>query len=330
MANLFHSYGFPVALRTRQMNHLNGSDAESRAATILTFACRGEVRWGSRLEDGSGIDILMSAAHPWYPGERMMVLAQVKSGDSHGSKVGERSGFVLKKQAIVKAARTSHALCVLWVDEHTGDSYWAYLKPTSRRNDTKLGEHHRVTPATLYDLARCIGAYSPLPRGGVGITVATSSGVNTGTKVLATKRSRARTAYFREKSAVQSPVMGPVELTRLGWRHMFRKGRRAAIKNTSLELIPHLRNLLTQVPSSHVVTKVDFSNAHPEWVLRSSEHLLIFDEIALSQKGSSKTGRASAYVRLLEEIRFPYEWTLDPMLSQRVQRRVVVQTCYYK
>lgn len=313
------------------MNPLNGSDAETRAAVMLTSACRGEVRWGSREEDGAGIDLLLSARHPWYPTERLLALVQVKSGDSYGKKDPQNSGFVLKKRAVAAVTKTSHATFVTWVDVNSGICYWAYIKPTSMRDSRQFGEHHRVTPATVFDFARCSGSYANNLKGGTGITIPVSSASLTPLEVKK-KRSAIRKQYFHSTHNIVSPVLGEIELGRPGWRHMFRFSRSAYAKNASLDLIPYLTLLLKQIPNAHRVTNVAYRQIEPNWERREVEHLLRFDGVSFFDKAAANAlqNPRSAYIRLIEEVRYPVNWISNPMLSQLVQRRVVLITCYYK
>jgi hypothetical protein len=66
--------------QSKSSNSLNGSDAETLAASLMVTACRGEVCWGSIEEDNSKIDLILSLERPWYPKERMLVFVCSCSG----------------------------------------------------------------------------------------------------------------------------------------------------------------------------------------------------------------------------------------------------------
>lgn len=127
MRSLLKSKKLKIPAQTVSLNSLNGSDAETLAASLIVAACRGEVCWGSREEDNSKIDLILSVEHPWHPKERMLVLAQVKSGESYGVKT--QQGFRLKTTAIKAAKRTSHSICIIWVCRESNQAFWSYIHP---------------------------------------------------------------------------------------------------------------------------------------------------------------------------------------------------------
>lgn len=310
----------PVPLQGRQQNPINGSDAESYAMATFVLACRGEGHWGSRAEDSSKIDLIFSCEHPWHRGERMLVLTQVKSGPSYGESLS--SGFKLLGKAKAAAVRTSHSLCVVWVNRDAGRIYWAYVHPTASPGDQTYGAYHEVSPATLYDLARCLSSKSSGSVGGKGVIVRERS------SNISIRRRRVRKVY-RSFKWIACPVLGKIELSRLGWRHMFRSGRLKKYKATSLDLIPHLNKLLVQWPSAHVVTRYETFECKG-FKYRLCEHLLKYDEVSVFEDKVQMARQAVAHVRILEEVRYPIDWNTSVMLSQLVTRRVVLKSAYLK
>lgn len=307
-------------LQGRAQNPINGSDSESYAMAKVVLACRGEGHWGSREEDNSKIDMFFSAPHPWHKGERLVVLAQIKSGLSFGSSLTH--GFKLTGAAKGAAIRTNHGVCVAWVDRDANRIFWAYVHPTTTTRSQEYGAYHEVAPPMLFDLARCAGLKRPGTTGGRGIIVRRRS------SELSTRRKRVKTTY-KAFDKVFSPALGQIELTRLGWRHMFRKGRREDNKARSLDLIPYLKRLLEQWPTSHAITahKTFESNG---FIHRVCEHLMKFDQVEIQTDRSTDSERAVAHIRVVEEIRYPQNWESNVMLSQLVTRRVVLRSAYWK
>jgi hypothetical protein len=85
-SELLISQKLPKQLVKNSLNAQNNKDAEILAASVLANAFNAEVRWGSRNEDGSKIDLFISYDHPWEKkGERIVVLVQVKSGSSYAN-----------------------------------------------------------------------------------------------------------------------------------------------------------------------------------------------------------------------------------------------------
>jgi len=310
----------PTALQGRPQNPMNGSDSESFAMAKIVLACRGEGHWGSREEDNSKIDMVFSAPHPWHKRERLIVLSQVKSGPTYGTTLSQ--GFKLTGAAKSAAIRTNHGVCVAWVNRDANRIYWAYVHPTSTTRPQEYGAYHEVTPAMLYDLARCAGLKRSGNTGGKGIIVRKRS------QHFDFIRKRVKSIY-RSFGTLFSPALGKVELTRLGWRHMFRAGRRLENKSTSLDIIPYLKRILEQWPSSHAITSHKTFTSKG-FTHRICEHLMKFNDIKIQESSTSAPTGAVGYIRVVEEIRYPANWESNVMLSQLVTRRIVLRSAYFK
>ncbi|PLP96789.1 hypothetical protein [Cupriavidus pauculus] len=321
MLSLLLSKPLPAALQGRQQNPINGSDSESYAMAKIILACRGEGHWGSREEDNSKIDMAFSAKHPWYEGERLVILSQVKSGPTYGEPL--KSGFKLKGVAKKEAIKTSHEICLAWVDRDANEIYWAYVHPTTTTRPQEYGAYHRVTPAMIYDLARCANHKRAGNTGGRGIIISQRTGAS-----LAARRKLVHAAYLAF-GRILCPSIGEIELTRLGWRHMLRKSRQRSNKAASMNLIPHLKKLLSQSPSQHAITehRTFCSNGY---AYRVCEHLMKYDQVKVLDASKSSALDAVAHIRVVEEIRYPENWECNVMLSQLVERRVVLRSAYLK
>lgn len=307
-------------LQARANNAINGSDSESFVMARFLLACRGEGQWGSREDDNSKIDMMMSIEHPWCPKERMLILCQAKSGKSYG-RMEKGGGFKLATRAKSEARRTNHAICILWIDRDADCGFWAYIHPNSTETGQKYGDHHRIGPAMVYDLARAISQASGHRHGGRGVIIPeTMSNLKAG-------RSEALASY-RSQKVVRSPVLGDVEFTMHGWRHMFRKSRSASNKQASLRLIPRLPAILRHRPSTMALLDIRLeSNRQLE--TRTAEYLLKFRDVRRrSALGVEVT--TTVHVRVVEEIRYPRRWDRSAMLSQQIKRRVVLKSAYYK
>lgn len=310
----------PKVSETRALNSVNGSDAESFAMSQFILACRGEGHWGSREDDNSKIDLILSFEHPWAAKERMFILSQVKSGETYGSSC--EKGFLLKSAAKKAAKRTTHHICVVWVDRTNHKAFWAYVHPNVTLKNQVYGEYHSITPATRFDLARCMSMIHSGERGAKGIHIRKRN------SQLSARRAYVKKCYSNQKGII-SPVLGKIELTRLGWRHMFRSSRREEHKSTSLDIIPYLEHLLLRNPSMHAITSFKVYD-YGCFSYQSREHLLKFEGLTVSHARGETRKIVSAHIRLIEEIRYPKDWGTIAMLSQQVERRVVLKSAYYK
>jgi hypothetical protein len=320
MYSLLLSRPLPTALQGRAQNPINGSDSESYALAKIVLACRGEGHWGSREEDNSKIDLFFSAEHPWFKRERLIVFTQVKSGETFGSTLSP--GFKLKAKAKSAAIRTTHPVCVVWVDRDRNRLFWAYVHPMTTASDQEYGAYHEVGPPMIYDLARCAVLRRAGTTGGRGIIIRRRD-----TNI--TVRRKTVKSIYRDIGTVISPAVGEIEITRLGWRHMFRNGRSGENKASSMDLIPYLGKVLEQLPSSHAITQ-HYTLEVNDYVYRVCEHLLKFDQIQIQRSRSENPKKVIAFVRLVEEIRYPRNWETNVMLSQLVDRRVVLRSAYWK
>lgn len=310
----------PLPLQGRQQNPINGSDSESYAMAKIILACRGEGHWGSREEDNSKVDMFFSAPHPWHKGERLVVLAQVKSGSTYGSTLA--SGFKLTGAAKGAAIRTNHGVCVAWVDRDKNRIFWAYVHPTTTTRPQEYGAYHEVAPPMLYDLARCAGLKRTGKSGGKGVIIRKRS------SAIKTRRISVKETY-RDFNKLFCPALGHIELTRLGWRHMFRKSRGKGNKSSSLDLIPYLKRILEQSPSSHAITEHKKFEANG-YTHRICDHLLKFDKVKVQSDPTKELEQATAHIRVIEEIKYPTNWESNVMLSQLVSRRIVLRSAYLK
>ena len=322
MSNLLISRKPRSTSQTRAENSVNGGDAETFAMAKVVLACRGEGQWGSREDDNSKIDLIFSSRHPWHAGERMLVLCQVKSGAAYGATLPARTGFKLMGAAKTAAKRSSHDICVVWVDRDADRAFWAYIHPDTRSDVQLYAGHHEISPAMIFDLARCMASRRRGgSEGGNGVMLPPEA------HDFRAQRKAALVSY-RQTKTVRSPILGDIEFTKVGWRHMFRKSRSARNKSASANIIPRLRPLLQSHPSSNVITSM-YIQEIDGMTYRKCEHLLKFAKVNI-RDNSRGFRNIVAHVRIMEEIRYPTDWDQKSMLSQIVERRLALKSAYYK
>lgn len=307
---------------TKDLNISNGNDAEVYSASVLLKAIGAEVSWGSRNEDGRKIDLICSYDHPWTFKERIIFLVQVKSGPTYGNITPH--GFKLFSTAKKSAIRTTHPICLVWVERQTHSAFWAYIHPSSTITNQEYGNNHRVEPCMRFDIARCQAKNLPIKIGGKGIIIKEL------TDNLKNNRLKAIAKYndLKTKRPI-CPNLGEIEFTRIGWRHMFRKTRSMNYKEKSLNVIPYLGKILSDKPSEIYITKTDFSEQN-NFSYRNTEYVLKYNEVKLYNSAKLTCEKTTVVIRLIEEIRWPVDWQNNTMLSQNVERRVVLLSSYYK
>lgn len=304
---------------TRDFNISNGNDSETYSAAVLLTALGAEVSWGSRNEDGRKIDLIASYNHPWN-NERIIFLVQVKSGDFYGKKLDK--GFKLLTSAKKSAQRTSHSICIIWVDRDSKKAYWAYIHPNSTTKGQEYKDNHLISPSMRFDIARCQAKFLPQKIGGSGIIMA-----NKPTSLNEKRKSALNNYKLLKTSKIKNPNLGEIEFTRVGWRHMFRKSRSSENKEASLVVINYLKNIIEDKPSSIYVTDIDIEDIL-DFTYRRCEYVLSYEDIKLSINNS--VSKVKVIIRIIEEIRWPNNWDKNPCLSQQIDRKLFFLSCYYK
>ncbi len=319
-STLFNKTTSPIPQQNRINNIDNGNDAEILAASLLLRSIGSEISWSSRNEDGRKIDLICSYDHPWIEKERIIFFTQVKSGNTFGWL--EENGFTLLTTAKKAAQRTSHSICIIWVDRNSNKSFWAYIHPFSTQTSQKYSDYHLINPAMRFDIARCQAKSIPGIAEGKGIILKKLKGD------LNSKRKYALSHYKRLKEIeVINPNLGKIEFTRIGWRHMFRKQRKSDYKEKSFATIPYLDKILLHKPTSIYITNHSQETIN-DFEYRICEYVLTFEKVKIEIEGITEF--VNVNVRLLEEIRWPIDWLNNSMLTQMIQRRVVLLNSYYK
>ena len=327
MINLFSSFHLPLTIYGEGKNHLNGGDAESYAAGKLVNALKGEIRWGSRIEDGRKVDLILSYEHPWSILKEISIIpVQVKSGTSYGKTI--KHGVVFKKKVFESTLRSTHHIVIVWVDLNSGRLFWTFVHNHSLGKELELGKHHELSPATRYDIARCLGRFIRTNKGGEGITISLNripykhSDTKDESRRINWKKIR---RIYNEKKKVGSPVLGTIEVTSSGYRHMFKSSNNKDRKKISMYVIPYISSLLSQIPSSHKVKFIGEERAN-KFTINSREHILNFDKVDFSGEGSDDFKGVTA--KITEQISYPSNWDRLALTGQIVTRRVILKSIY--
>lgn len=312
------SLRLPTAIITRNLNSQNGNDSEILSASSLINAFNAEIRWGSRNEDNSKIDMFISYDHPWCAGERIILLIQVKGGPQYGAI--DNGVIKFYKRSFVEAKRSLNNICFVWNDYHSGHSYWAYIHPNTNVKLTQFGANHLVTPCIRFEIARCISRFHAFnKKGGKGIIM----NFNATQSPIKDYRKEKRKLY-NSYGTIANPLLGNIEITELGWQHILRKSRVKQYKSDSLYIIPYLKQILDQQPSRHWVNS--FSKySRKTFEFCQYEHVLSYENVKTNTDIQGKV-----IIKLLEEIGYPKSWSYEPLLSQKIIRRVVFKSCSWK
>jgi len=308
----------PTADISRLLNSQNGNDSEILSASNIINAFNAEVRWGSRNEDNSKIDLFISYNHPWNNNERIILLVQIKSGPSYG-KVSNGK-VTLYKRAFKEVKRNLNNICLIWLDHNTGENYWTYIHPNTNVQLTEFGRNHILTPAIRFEIARSITRNHTFNKtGGKGIIL----NLNVTQSPISTYRKSIKSIYNRI-GTVLNPLFGTIEFTEFGWNHMFRNSRNKIFKSHSLYIIPYLKQILKHQPSKHWINSFE-PFTRKEFEFCQYEHVLTYEDI---KSNTNLTGKV--IVKIIEEVGYPKLWKQETLLSQKIIRRVIIKSCSWK
>ncbi len=315
---LLGSSRLPQVKTNGVFNILNGNDSEILSASQLIIALKAEVKWGSRNEDNSKIDLLLSFEHPWTS-NRIFVLSQVKTGYEKQIKVDEEGYFIVGGNVIKNIKRTINTILFTWVQRNTGKCYWANIYSTTPQKKIKFGQNHLLSPATRYELTIKFNWANQIHRHGKGVRL--KNGLFSAN--ITSARNECRKIY-KSLNSINNPIFGEISLTRLGWNHMFRKSRSLKFKKASMELVPNLGIILRQAPDKYWINNfiVYQMNSYCFW---HYEYVLKYFNV---KDQSAK--RIEIVIKIIEEIAFPVNWLIDPFLSQKVKRIVTFKSCSKK
>lgn len=303
---------------SRKQNPQNGNDSEIISASNILQALGAEISWGSRNEDNSKIDLLISFNHPWNHGQRILLLAQVKSGASFG-KVDKK--IKIYRRGIQEAKKSLNNILLVWFDHNTKENYWSYIHQNTNPKIVELGRNHILSPATRFEVARCINKNISQNRfNSRGIIL----NFKNKTSDISNFRKDTKLIYRKHKE-ITNPLYGNILFTNYGWKHMFRKTRLKKYKLDSLIIIPYLKQLLRFQPDRHWINNFEIQS-HNINKIYSYEHVLRYENI----KNNITEDKFEVVIKLIEEVGFPENWKQENLLTQKVKRKVVVKSCSLK
>lgn len=312
---------------TRKENPINGHDSEVLAKSKFIIALSGEINSASRELDNDQLDFDMNFQHPWR-NEQLIQYSQVKSGPTYGKEI-DNEIYETKKTLIQDLKKQTRNVCLIWINRNTNNIYWIYIHPKSNPERIKYGSHHKLTPATRFDIARCfekLNSSNISSKGARGITIKQL------TKSFQENREYAKKKYkILKNSKILNPVLGHINCSNLAWKHISRRNRKKEFKESSFNTVNYLYQILNSLPNSIAVLNCSYE-VHNNRTWRKIEYILKYEDAYLSLNTSTKfmKKKISVVVRVIETVIFPNEWQNESQLSQMISRGVTLKSFYYK
>lgn len=299
-----HKMTLPVHTNT------DGAAAARYASGLLGIATCAETTATTMAEDAGKVDVKFSFRHIVASRKLITAHAQVKAGPSYRRDSSDTQFLTLgiDKETLQALSGTGMPGLVIWVPPPPMDRlYWYATHPRSPlKTPVKIRRTQYLRPSLRYDLSRLYD-YASWSRRCIKQTVATLPS----TQVMP-KAKKAYKALQEDKWL--NPLVGPLQVTRLAWRHITRRSKSVARRTLSLRIVPYLKAFLASPPDRYTSNFVGLKvNASRTTEIR---YLMCWYRQALTIDGASH----SLLVRIREEITYPTEWARRPLSAAEIQQ----------
>ena|ERR1700761_8465584 len=297
----------------------DGAAGARFAAGMLGVATCAETTATTMAEDAAKVDVKLSFRHIANPSKLVTVHAQVKSGPSYRrSSNGEFITLGIDKETLLALSGSGMPGLVIWVPPPPMDRmYWYATDPRSPlKTPAKIRKTQYVRPSLRYDLSRLYD-YAAWSRRYTKQTVADL----TEQQVMP----KAKIAYKALQLAnLTNPLVGPLRVTRLAWRHITRRSKSSARRTLSLRVVPYLKAFISSPPDRYAC---NFESIRTEGASTvETRFLLCWYRQALTIAGESY----SVLVRIREEITYPTNWSSRPLGDKEVRQTATLSSWWCK
>lgn len=261
-------------------------------------------------EDAAKVDVKFSFRHIAETGKLITAHAQVKAGPSYRRDSSDAQFLTLgiDKATLQALSGTGMPGLVIWVPPPPMDRLYWYATDPRRplKTPAKIRRTQYLRPSLRYDLSRLYD-YASWSRRHTKQTVAALS--------IAQVMPKAKEAYKALQSQQWSnPLVGPLKITRLAWRHITRRSKSVARRTLALRIVPYLKAFLASPPDRYTSNFVELRvNGARTTEIR---YLMCWYRQALAVDGESH----SLLVRIREEITYPTAWAKRPLSATEVQQ----------
>jgi hypothetical protein len=295
----------------------DGAAGERWASTLLTAAVCAQAMHATSDEDDDKLDLKLSFEHAFRTHARISAHCQVKSGPSWLSSANTKA-FHLKNidERTIDALRNgTRPSLLVWVPPapRSGAFWYAFGLRRSDRTPLKIPRWHRISPALRYDLTRVFEMCTRTRQ---------ANRLDVSREVAGLKD--VKSAYARLAKTYHHPLMGVVNVTRFGWRHVTRLSKPKKQRQQALRLVPYLPGFLTHAPDRFSMTCDPLVAEGSElkrraWIWCWYRNALRIDDVP-----------HRLLIRFREEVRFPARWWDRPLSVTDVKQSAVLESWWSK
>jgi hypothetical protein len=289
-----------------------------RAAAVIGIATCAETSYSTLAEEGAKVDLKVSIRHAFLPSTALTVHCQIKTGESYRVPVSDPTVItVAVDRDTLEALRLGTQPAMLaWVPaKQSSRVYWHIaVSGAALKTRVRIPNHCYVTPALRFELSRARAQLEPSaahPR----------LDMHQGDAIVTT--SRAKAAYKKLKS-VENPLVGKLMITRLAWRHVTRRSKRAERRIASLQAVPYLKHFLSRRPDRYTLADQIFHRRGHRILERRT--ILMWYSGALRARGESRT----LLVKIREDVTYPEDWMKYPLSIEDVQQQATLVSWWCK
>jgi len=298
---------------------VDGNYGVGEVAALLAKAIGAESTPGSMAEDGAKIDLKFSFGSLLMKG-KATIHCQVKTGNSYKAASSTRHAITLANihKKDLEILGTHRPSMLVWL---SGDpvpiNLYRFVRRTMK-TPVDIRVQFSITPAFHLDMSRELASM-----GSTGFPRITLPPPPPDDKAL---MAQARTAYraLKKAGAIPAALTVPIDVTRMGWRHITRWGRASKKRRRSFRLIPYLPKLLAYRPSRYLIANRVVVTVKDRMV--DSREVIFWYEHAILADGVDSL----VLIRIREEIEYPANWMRGVYGRSQIKTRATLLGWWYK
>lgn len=295
-----------------------GNWGERVAAAMLSLSLSGQTKWVSLEGERQHLDLMVDFTSP-FDGSARSLPVQVKTGSSFGAWAKGRWRMDnIDRTHVIRWRESRLPTLLVWVQtEPITKAYWRLILPRTPLETLSISRHNLVNPAATYELERMWRLHTTTRIERLSLELPAA-------KTFVEDRNKARSYWNGFGPILDCMNLGPVAVTRHGWRHMTRASKSRSRIHDSLRLIRYLPVFLKReantVETTDLVTRVEGSIVVEERTI-----LLTYRNIHFCHEGYF-----SVYFRVRYSARFPQRWMLMQSTDWQLKPITTVESIYRK